>query len=46
MAKVNFDRFVVVNKLKEYWFFGHQFEFTGIVVLQPGIQTIGTMAKR
>jgi len=31
---------------KEYWFFGHQFEFTGIIVLNPGIRSLGSMTKR
>ena len=30
----------------EYWFFGHEFEFTGIVVLTPGFSRMGAMIKR
>jgi len=31
---------------KEYWFFGHEFQFTGIIILNPGVQADAGMTKR
>jgi PPPDE putative peptidase domain len=31
---------------REFWFFGHEFPFSGIVVLPPGLQRMGAMGKR
>jgi len=31
---------------KEYWYFGHEYNFTGVIILEPGITVIGNMIKR
>mmetsp|Transcript_28142 Transcript_28142/g.39729 ORF Transcript_28142/g.39729 Transcript_28142/m.39729 type:complete len:271 (-) Transcript_28142:2970-3782(-) len=31
---------------KEYWFFGHEFEFTGVIRLNTGLIAAGSMTKR
>ena len=40
-----FSNDLKMNKI-EYWFFGHEFEFTGIIKLNTGLITAGSMIKR